>query len=360
MFCFRIQTTIFGSITILLLQLKVSNSSFIQLNNAGGTTVLVKRKKAPAAATTYHENIEFSTLSTFPYTVSVVSNRDSWPQKAAQYLKEKGVCVLLTTPPNNDEKENSNTTNTPDLLTNVNNAASSRLLELQRRIENRGVDPDGKEDGPFRFTEVVCRDEGGRRFDMRVSWKDKDDLGTPLTDIESKAVNAFHHHIEAMVQPVLDMLWNYDDIEDNDYCGDDKSSYYNNAVASGFLINKPGSHHQSWHRDGPSPGMLNVFCPLVDLKAELGPTEVWPSSHTGTKTTSSSSAEDSSSCDKMIAPLLKKGQLLLMDYRTLHRGLGNTSKDDTRTVAYVVFQKGSASCRGDIRNFPDALTLEYD
>ena len=62
-------------------------------------------------------------------------------------------------------------------------------------------------------------------------------------------------------------------------------------------------------------------------------------------------------------PLLGKGDVLLFDYRTLHRGQGNMSKS-TRTLAYAVFKrKGGTSTgdsSGDIHNFPAALTLEYD
>ena len=278
-------------------------------------------------------DIEFSAVETFPCTVPVVPSCNSWPHQAAKFLKENGVCVLLT-----NENDNGNI-----IHTNVEKAANSRLVELKRRIRNRGVDPEGQEDGPFRFTEVVCRDEGGQRYDMPVSWKNKYNLGTPLTNIESQAVSKFHHQIETSVQPVLDVLW-------NDKNNNNRKTDSFQAVSSGFLINQPGSLHQGWHRDGPKEGMINVFCPLIDLQAELGPTEVWPSTHTKV-----SKQEESGK----VAPLLKRGQLLLMDYRTLHRGLGNDSKDITRTVAYVVFEKDNDS-GGDKHNFPDALTLEYD
>ena len=277
---------------------------------------------------TCEEDIDFSEVETFPCTVPVVPSCNVWPHQAAKFLKQNGVCILLT-------KED-------DILhTNVKKAADSRLEELKRRIRNRGMDPEGQEDGPFRFTEVVCRDEGGLRYDMPVPWKNNYDLGTPLTPMESQAISDFHHQIETTVQPVLNVLWNNKDDDDTFH-----------AVSSGFLINQPGSLHQGWHRDGPKEGMMNVFCPLIDLKAELGPTEVWSSTHTDE---TSKQKEESNK----VAPLLKRGQLLLMDYRTLHRGLGNESKDTTRTVAYTVFEKDNDS-GGDKHNFPDALTLEYD
>jgi hypothetical protein len=44
----------------------------------------------------------------------------------------------------------------------ANEAAASPLSQLQRKIRNRGID--AINDGPFRFQEVVCRDE--RRYDI--------------------------------------------------------------------------------------------------------------------------------------------------------------------------------------------------
>jgi hypothetical protein len=58
-----------------------------------------------------------------------------------------------------------------------------------------------------------------------------------------------------------------------------------------------------------------------------------------------------------VTPLLQRGEILLFDYRTLHKGLGNTSDNKSRTLAYSVYTNQSPV---DIHNFPDALTLEFD
>lgn len=47
---------------------------------------------------------------------------------------------------------------------------------------------------------------------------------------------------------------------------------------------------------------------------------------------------------------MKRGTILLMDYRTFHRGLGNFSKEKTRTLAYTVFEKGWSSL-GDLLGY---------
>jgi hypothetical protein len=47
----------------------------------------------------------------------------------------------------------------------ANKAALTRVKGLHRRIESRGLNPSGI-DEPYRFAEIVCRDDGGRRFDV--------------------------------------------------------------------------------------------------------------------------------------------------------------------------------------------------
>jgi hypothetical protein len=73
-----------------------------------------------------------------------------------------------------------------------------------------------------------------------------------------------------------------------------------------------------------------------------------------------------------VAPILRRGEVLLLDYTTHHRGLGNTSPSATRPMAYAVYRhetegmlgegegRGTTSSIGDVRNFPAATTLEYD
>jgi ectoine hydroxylase-related dioxygenase (phytanoyl-CoA dioxygenase family) len=176
---------------------------------------------------------------------------------------------------------------------------------------------------------------------MPVPWKGAGDVGTPMTEDQSNDIGNLYARINDIVQPVINDLWSHD------------SSH---VAAAGFLINQPGSSSQKWHRDGPEEGSIDVFCPLIPLTELVGPTEVGPGTHTATTQTDDDNFENNS---PKIIPLLQKGQILLFDYRTLHRGLGNKSDSTTRTLAYAVYKRGSSSM-GDIRNFPDALTLEYD
>jgi ectoine hydroxylase-related dioxygenase (phytanoyl-CoA dioxygenase family) len=162
---------------------------------------------------------------------------------------------------------------------------------------------------------------------------------------------------------VVNSLWysskaNNNKDHDCDGCG--------RATSAGFLVNNPGSTTQAWHRDGPDEGYINAFVPLVDLDESLGPTSILPLTHVMPNNirlnNNDNNTDNSSSNDDTpllpIIPTLKKGQILLFDYRTLHKGLRNTNAEGiSRTLAYVVYTRGSIT---DVHNFPDALTLEYD
>jgi ectoine hydroxylase-related dioxygenase (phytanoyl-CoA dioxygenase family) len=96
----------------------------------------------------------------------------------------------------------------------------------------------------------------------------------------------------------------------------------------------PGSQSQHWLRDGPDEGYIDCFVPLIDLNEGIGPTAIQPNTHTST-----SNAEEAAYGDNILVPLLKKGDALLFDYRTIHCGLGNSSLSTIRTLAYAVFRR---------------------
>ena len=129
--------------------------------------------------------------------------------------------------------------------------------------------------------------------------------------------------------------------------------------------------------------------PLIDLKEELGPTALRPGTHSSPDKdcvadpyyhNDETGGEQKSYSEEEVAPLLQKGEVLMFDYRTLHRGQGNRSSSTSRTLAYVVYKQrkkvdagetdqnltsgdafgSSEYASGDIHNFPAALTLEYD
>ena len=122
-------------------------------------------------------------------------------------------------------------------------------------------------------------------------------------------------------------------------------------------MNEPGSKAQNWHRDDPKEGFIDCFVPLIDLNESVGTTDIQPGTYRTT-----SSVGDNDNEGGLLVLLLRKGDVLLFDYRTIHHGLANVSESTTRTLAYAVYRRKEESSNyvGDIHNFPAALTLEYD
>lgn len=294
-------------------------------------------------------------------------SQKEWTKDAARNLQTYGVCALVTFEETSGENDTSTNLISHSTCDAVDQAVTKHLSSLFSKIENRGIDPTGIQDGPYRFREVVCRD-GCPRFDVPIPWSgsvtnDDDSDLAEMYDIHDfvedpngvKVVQEFHQELDEIVQPVVDALWQQDgnnNVNEKDQIEIDNDDQVSGsrATSAGFLMNHKGSTSQKFHRDGPDAGYINVFVPFVDLLPSLGPTCILPKTHMEQDV-------KYNECDA-ITPLLEKGQILLFDYRTLHKGLGNDHEDGlSRTLAYVVYTKDSIS---DVHNFPDALTLEYD
>ena len=109
------------------------------------------------------------------------------------------------------------------------------------------------------------------------------------------------------------------------------------------VVSYPGSDRQHIHRDHPllfgdceescslQPYAINVTIPLIDVSAEMGPTGVWLGTHRRFED------EDPEPKDMTVAPF-RRGDCVLIDYRTLHAGLPNKS-NVVRPIAYLVYTK---------------------
>jgi tRNA(Arg) A34 adenosine deaminase TadA len=107
-----------------------------------------------------------------------------------------------------------------------------------------------------------------------------------------------------------------------------------------LLVSTPGSTDQAWHADGPhataqsTPGSIlpchayNIFIPLQVTPCDMGPTELRPASH---NLTQGNLAKNMllAKCKKMLRPLewpeMELGDVLIFDYRILHRGRANNT-----------------------------------
>jgi ectoine hydroxylase-related dioxygenase (phytanoyl-CoA dioxygenase family) len=109
------------------------------------------------------------------------------------------------------------------------------------------------------------------------------------------------------------------------------------------VVSHPGAPRQHVHRDqghlfpeivvGPDLPVyaVNVAVPLIDVDLRTGPTGVWLGSHRW--------AEDSAAqIETMTITSLQRGDCMLLDYRTLHAGMPNASRQ-IRPIIYMVYAR---------------------
>jgi Phytanoyl-CoA dioxygenase (PhyH) len=100
-----------------------------------------------------------------------------------------------------------------------------------------------------------------------------------------------------------------------------------------IVVSTPGSKDQKWHADGGHVDLhrhlpchcCNVFIPLTDVTDLDGPTELRPGTHYLTRqlTTMMLLAKARRTLVSPVTPNLVVGDVLIFDYRILHRGRAN-------------------------------------
>jgi len=278
--------------------------------------------------------IDRATATALMRSATVRFESDGWAEDAARSLRDEGFCVVRA----------GGAQISDSILESCRGVASARLSDLLARVGRRGVDLWRRDDSgvvadgvgvdasagaePFRYMELVHR-EGTGRYDMPLPWcADAGQVGdVSLPAAEAATFGTLHDAMDGVARPVISELWPV-----------------SAEMRAGCVISEPGALAQPSHRDGPD-GLVTVFAPLTAFVPCNGPTELSPSTHRG-------GGDDSSS----VAPLLQPGDVLLFDYRCLHRGLANEG-NARREVAYAVYSRQGVR---DIQNFPSATTLEYD
>ena len=139
------------------------------------------------------------------------------------------------------------------------------------------------------------------------------------------------------------------------------------VAMTGAIISQPGAKAQRFHADAadthfrlarlcPRHRLFNVFIPLVDIEADGDGTMLWPSSHleqmryekySRAVSRSGHLEDDGETMGEMRAPAMKAGDVLIFDYRLVHRGLPSIGRE--RCMAYAVLSTGLA---WDASNFP--------
>jgi hypothetical protein len=108
------------------------------------------------------------------------------------------------------------------------------------------------------------------------------------------------------------------------------------------VVSHPGAPIQHIHRDSghlfPDPLVgpdlpvyaVNVAVPLIDVDTRTGPTGVWLGSHRWPSAVAP--------IETMTVAALQRGDCMLLDYRTLHTGLPNASRQ-IRPIVYMVYAR---------------------
>jgi len=140
--------------------------------------------------------------------------------------------------------------------------------------------------------------------------------------------------------------------------------------AASVVYSKPGATDQDWHADGPHIGKianrdgtqkadnaysLCIFLPTIDLSIETGFTQFWPGTHHYDVLGLGGCA--SKEClDTAVDGIVEAGRAVMYDYRTVHRGIGNSS-DLVRPVLQFLYFK---DCYEETYNYGDVLLFSQE
>lgn len=131
-----------------------------------------------------------------------------------------------------------------------------------------------------------------------------------------------------------------------------------------LIVATPGSVDQGWHADGGHLSVtehlpchcFNVFIPLQDIPLDMGPTEFRPGGHYLTRNLAPMmlAAKCRKTLRKPVWPAQAFGDVVLFDYRVLHRGRANYT-DCNRNVLVFTFCEPWFE---DILNFPKRSMID--
>ena len=249
-----------------------------------------------------------------------------------------------------------------DVIDSALDASEGYLRRLTAAAKGKGLRVDSD---IFRFAEVCSRAKGGRRFDVTAERRRSGAGDTitlpprsyPTADDESAATAAtaawdsLRMAADPWVTPTL--------AGSRLMVDDDGVGVSFGVTAVGCVTSLPSAPEQHFHADGRERGIVNVFVPLVDVPASMGPTHFRRGSHTwdhdspyltGDQRRAQERAED-------VVPELSRGSVLMYDYRVFHRGGSNLSGDRMRPVAYVMYARDGTE---DTWNFPDESVWDPD
>jgi ectoine hydroxylase-related dioxygenase (phytanoyl-CoA dioxygenase family) len=221
-------------------------------------------------------------------------------------------------------------------------AKAERALREMRPSVNVGADV-------FAFREMGSR--GGERFDLlfpkgrdpadRTDDADREDEDEDAAFVRELAMTA--PWTRTLVEPLLGS---------ND-AGSGGGASWRCDVS--VVYSRPGAANQDWHCDGrhlagaaradfdgdglAPPYAICVFCPLVDLNADVGFTQFWAGSHRGAELIGFGGAAEV--LRGTVDGIVQAGGAVAYDYRTMHRGMANVSAGTTRPVLQFLYAESN-------------------
>ena len=221
-------------------------------------------------------------------------------------------------------------------------AKAERALREMRPSVNVGADV-------FAFREMGSR--GGERFDLlfpkgrdpadRTDDADREDEDEDAAFVRELAMTA--PWTRTLVEPLLGSI----------DAGSGGGASWRCDVS--VVYSRPGAANQDWHCDGrhlagaaradfdgdglAPPYAICVFCPLVDLNADVGFTQFWAGSHRGAELIGFGGAAEV--LRGTVDGIVQAGGAVAYDYRTMHRGMANVSAGTTRPVLQFLYAESN-------------------
>eukprot|EP00638_Chattonella_subsalsa_P016942 CAMPEP_0117822034 /NCGR_PEP_ID=MMETSP0949-20121206/3431_1 /TAXON_ID=44440 /ORGANISM="Chattonella subsalsa, Strain CCMP2191" /LENGTH=372 /DNA_ID=CAMNT_0005661319 /DNA_START=83 /DNA_END=1201 /DNA_ORIENTATION=- len=113
----------------------------------------------------------------------------------------------------------------------------------------------------------------------------------------------------------------------------------------GVVFSTPGTNQQYWHADGPEDlepyQAICCFIPLVDLNEDTGYTTFWAGTHELKQRHLLDNPKLSAHLNQkggMVKGFASQGDVLIYDYKVIHRGEPNFS-DSLRPILYLVYSR---------------------
>jgi len=140
---------------------------------------------------------------------------------------------------------------------------------------------------------------------------------------------------------------------------------HNRAVS--VVYSDPGAPNQAWHADGQHlghdagwspdgapcpPYAICAFIPLVDLNADVGFTQFWPGSHAQSQLLGF--GEACIALGQNADGVVRRGDAVLYDYRTLHRGMKNVSSSRRPVLQFLY----SVPSYREVRNYGSDVLID--